>query len=75
MNNLLKFGTMILIASVIAVIWGMNYVSNHRLSGFANAFGNVDPTYEIANLATIVGLIGALVGVAFLIGGFVKKKS
>jgi hypothetical protein len=73
MNNLLKLGTAILIASIIAVIWGMNYVSTHRLSGFANAFGNVDSTYDIANLATIIGFIGAFIGVAFLIGGFVKK--
>jgi hypothetical protein len=74
MNDLVKAAIGVLVVSIIAVAWGYNYTSTHQLSGLANMFGSVDPTYTMANWAIGIGALGVLLGAALLIGGLVKKN-
>lgn len=67
MNFLVKIVIVLLIGSVIAMIWGDNYVSSHMLAGFAGSLGYSYSTYTMAKLAIPIGVLGFIAGVILLI--------
>jgi len=67
MNTLVKIAIVLLIGSVIAMIWGGNYVSARMLTGNAGSFGYSDSTYTMAKLAVPLGVLGFMAGAVVLI--------
>jgi hypothetical protein len=74
MNKLTLCAILLLIASLLAFFWGLNYQQSHQFSGIANLFGDADPTYKVAGQVMIAGVIGFFVGIACLIGGLVQGR-
>lgn len=75
-NNLTIFGVVIGIASLIAYLWGANYVRNvgNMLSaGFSRMTGQGDPTYDFAIFAVNAGPFGFLAGLIMFVGGLILK--
>jgi hypothetical protein len=67
MNYLIKIAIVLLIGSIIAMIWGDNYVSSHMLTGIASSVGYSDSTYTMAKLAIPLGVLGFMAGAVVLI--------
>lgn len=50
-------------------IWGYWYVSSNRFEGFTSAVGMSDGTYQLAQGAMVLGVLGMLFGIGVLIAG------
>lgn len=74
MNSLIKISLWILGISLFGFIWGYSYQSSHELEGIGSIFGYSSTTYKIASFAILFGIVGFLIGVGLLIGGFAKGK-
>ena len=75
MNNLTKYAIAILASSTLAMLWGFEYRSDHRLDATAAFFGaTASPTYTLAGWAAGLGVLAFIIGIALLIGGLVQQK-
>ncbi len=74
MNSMLQSAIAILVASAAAMIWGIQYRSNHPLSMMGALFGASDPTYTLAGWALGLGVLAFLIGIALLIGGLSQSN-
>jgi RNA polymerase subunit RPABC4/transcription elongation factor Spt4 len=75
-NNLVFFGVLIGIVSLIAYLWGANYagnINNMLSSGFSKMTGRGDPTYDFAIFAVNFGPFGFLAGLIMFIAGLILK--
>jgi hypothetical protein len=75
-NNLIFFGVLIGIVSLVAYLWGANYagnINNMLSSGFSKMTGRGDPTYDFAIFAVNFGPFGFLAGLIMFIGGLILK--
>ncbi len=73
MNSELKSAIIILVVSIMATVWGVNYRQNHAFEGAVGAFfGTASQTYSLAGWAMGLGIIGILIGVGVLIAGLIK---
>jgi hypothetical protein len=75
MNDLAKTAVATLIASVVAVGWGLSYRNAHPMQGVGAFFGYTDPTYSLAGWAIGLGIPIFLIGLALLIAGIVRGRS
>lgn len=74
MNGMTTTAVVVLAASVGAVIWGVQYRSDHQMAAVATMVfgGATDPTYSLAGWAAGLGALAFLIGIALLIGGLVQ---
>lgn len=75
-NNLITFGALMGIVSLVAYLWGANYagnINNMLSSGFSKMTGRGDPTYDFAIFAVNFGPFGFLAGLIMFIGGLILK--
>ena len=72
MNGMLKGAIAVLVASIVGMIWGFQYRSEHQLAAVTAFFGASDPLYTAAGWAAGLGVLAFVIGIALLIGGLVK---
>lgn len=72
MNTTLKSALAVLAVSVVALVWGGEYRSDHPLAAVGAIFGSADQTYVLAGWALGLGVLAFLIGLALLIAGLVR---
>lgn len=73
MNGILKSAIVILVVSVTAMIWGIQYRNNHVMEGAMGMLFGGSTTYAMAGWVVGIGILAFLVGIGLLIAGLVRS--